>query len=108
MKSPRAKVCGASNWSWEKPEPTHPGRDAEDLTQAEFDAPVWRVRRAIARRGENKEAEPAAETNTAEARFGRFSRKKTNRLRCRAPTVRSSAASRIAGCSRSRAIFRTS
>src|SRR2546421_1098889 len=75
------------------------------LTHGNSTPPVWWLRHVIARRDAN--GDRAEETNTAGARPGRVPETKRLVFRFRAPTVRSSAASRIAGCFRSRAIFHT-
>src|SRR5712691_7765923 len=80
-----------------------PRRGCRGLTQVEFDPQVWRVPRALARRAQKDEAEPAAEQKRPKRASAVVPGKKTIRFRCRAPTGRSSAASRMAGCSRSRA-----
>src|SRR6266853_3394885 len=83
-----------------------PCRGCRGLTQVEFDAASM-----VGAAGNSKGARLAAglrKQKRPKRASAVFPGKKTNRLRCRAPTVRSSAASRIAGCSRSRATFRTS
>src|SRR5712691_8496015 len=103
-----------------------PWKEGQGLTQVEFDAasmagaagigkvvvPRGRYpgirRKYVSRSGSDTTASRREPKKTAESGPAVVPGKKTLRLRCRAPTDRSSAASRTAGCFRSRPTFRIS